>query len=100
MNKTWNLWTPIAAVSLVAFAFAVGCEVKEYSGPAPAGPPGAAVGCSNQPNMNTALTELRAARGSLGKAEHNKGGWRDAAIASTDTAIRETERGCGFADTH
>jgi hypothetical protein len=96
---TMNHWTPIAAISVVALALAIGCEVREVSGPAPAAP-GAAAGCSNQPNMNTALTELRSARGSLAKAEHNKGGWRDAAIASTDTAIRETERGCAFADTH
>lgn len=93
-----NAWTPIAAISVVAFACAIGCEVKEYSGPAPGAP--APVGCANQPNMQTALNEFRAARASLAKAEHNKGGWRDNAIASTDTAIRETERGCGFADTH
>jgi hypothetical protein len=96
--KKMNAWTPIAAISVVAFAFAIGCEVHEYSGPAPAAP--GAVGCNNQPNMNSALTELRKARGSLSKAEHNKGGWRDAAIASTDTAIRETERGCSYADAH
>jgi hypothetical protein len=93
--KNMNAWTPIAAISVVALAFAIGCEVHEVSGPA-----APAAGCSNQPNMQTALNELRAARGSLGRAEHNKGGWRDAAIASTDTATRETERGCNYADTH
>jgi hypothetical protein len=92
-----NLWTPIAACSVIALALSIGCVVKE--GPPPPAP-GAGAGCSNQPNMASALHELQEARGSLGKAEHNKGGWRDSAIASTDAAIRETERGCGFADAH
>src|ERR1700722_18751924 len=96
---TMNAWTPNAAISVVALVCAIGCRVEEYSGPAPA-PAAPAVGCANQPNMNNALNEFRQARASLGKAEHNKGGWRDAAIASTDNAIRETERGCNFADTH
>jgi hypothetical protein len=50
--------------------------------------------------MQAALNGLRDARGWLDRAEHNKGGWRERAIAATDTAIRETERGCRFADTH
>ena len=50
--------------------------------------------------MKAALDGLRDARAWLDRAEHNKGGWRDRAIASTDTAIHETERGCAFADTH
>ena len=98
-----NLWTPIAACSLVAFAVATGCVVHE--GPPPAAPPPAPApvvagggGCGNQPFMAQALSGLRSARGSLDKAEHNKGGWRDAAIAATDNAIRETERGCAFAE--
>ena len=48
-----NLWTPIAACSVFAFALAAGCVVHE--GPMPAGPPGAAEGCHNQPNMAAAL---------------------------------------------
>jgi hypothetical protein len=98
-----NPWTPIAAVSIagLALVLALGCVVHESSGPPPPPPPaGGAVGCGNQPNMKAALDGLRDARGWLDRAEHNKGGWRDRAIASTDTAIHETERGCGFADTH
>jgi hypothetical protein len=92
-----NAWTPIAFLSVVAFAVTVGCAVYERPA-APAG--GAAAGCGNQPNMNNALASLRDARNWLGRAEHNKGGWRDNAIAATDSAINETQRGCSFADTH
>ena len=56
--------------------------------------------CGNQPNMQAALDSLRDARTWLDRAEHNKGGWRDRAAQATDTAIGETQRGCGFADTH
>jgi hypothetical protein len=59
-----------------------------------------AAACNNQPNMAAALTHLRNARGWLAQAEHNKGGWRDRAMQTTETAIHETERGCAFADTH
>jgi hypothetical protein len=59
-----------------------------------------AAACNNQPNMMTAINHLRNARASLERAEHDKGGWRVKAIQSTENAIRETERGCAFADTH
>jgi hypothetical protein len=97
-----NLWTPIAAVAVAGFALvlALGCVVHEAPAPAPPPPAGPASGCGNQPNMQAALSGLRDARSWLDRAEHNKGGWRDRAIASTDTSIRETERGCAFADTH
>jgi hypothetical protein len=56
--------------------------------------------CRNQPNMQAALDGLRAARASLDRAEHNKGGWRDEAIERTNGAIKATEKGCAYADTH
>ena len=59
-----------------------------------------AAACNGQTNMTNALDMLRAARGSLEKAEHDKGGWRGRAIEETDKSIKETERGCAFADTH
>ena len=43
---------------------------------------------ADQPHMRRALEHLRAARGELESAEHNKGGWR-----LTDRAIHETEAG-------
>jgi len=51
-----------------------------------------------QPNMQSALEHLREAREKLKRAEHDKGGWRLAAIASTEAAIKETQRGMAFAD--
>jgi len=81
----------IAACSaFVALAgAAVGCAVAVT-------PAGGA--CGNQPNMANALAELRAARAELDLAEHDKGGWRAGARQQTEDAIRETVRGCQFAN--
>ncbi len=56
--------------------------------------------CYDQPNMAAAVEKLREARSYLERAEHNKGGWRVAAIQSLDRAIAEARRGCAFANTH
>jgi hypothetical protein len=56
--------------------------------------------CNNQINMANALTSLKSGRAALDRAEHDKGGWRVKAIEATDSALKETERGCAFADTH
>lgn len=84
-----NVWKPVALVAVAGMVASVGMQIAH-----------ADVVCKNQPNMQSALDHLRAARASLDKAEHNKGGWRDAAIAATQTAIDKTKDGCGFADTH
>jgi hypothetical protein len=83
-----NVWKPIALCAVIGLVLSVGVQVS------------AAGVCHDQPNMASALGELRAARASLDRAEHNKGGWRVAAIEKTNAAIAETERGCAFADTH
>ena len=84
-----NMWKPIALCSLAALVVSIGVQTASAAGV-----------CHDQPNMANAVSSLRSARASLGRAEHNKGGWRDAAIAVTDKAIAETDRGCAFADTH
>jgi len=84
-----NFWKSIALCVVAAAAFTPGNESADAAGV-----------CHDQPNMGAALGELRAARASLEKAEHDKGGWRAAARIAADTAIKETERGCAFADTH
>jgi hypothetical protein len=84
-----NVWKPIALVAVAGMVASVGVQIAHADGV-----------CKNQPNMQSALDHLKQARASLDKAEHNKGGWRDAAIQATDNALRETNRGCAFADTH
>ncbi len=89
-----NRWNYIAAASVGTFLVTVGLSVG--CGHHAVAPSGAA--CNNQPNMAAALDSLRNARSSLDVAEHDKGGWRDDAIRTTDAAIAETEKGCAYAD--
>jgi hypothetical protein len=84
-----NLWKPIALLSIAGLILSVGAQMSSAAGV-----------CHDQPNMAAAAASLKAARASLDKAEHNKGGWRVAAIEATNKAITETDRGCAFADTH
>lgn len=84
-----NVWKPIALCAIAGLVFSVGSRVSFAAGGL----------CHDQPNMALALQSLRAARAALDKAEHNKGGWRVKAIEAVDIALRETERGCSFADT-
>lgn len=59
-----------------------------------------AVPLDAQPNMEAALAKLREAKTQLQAAEHDKGGWRAAALAQTEVAINETLRGIAFANAH
>jgi len=86
-----NVWKPIALVCAAGLVASVGLQAARASD---------ADDCHNQPNMANALRGLRASRASLEKAEHNKGGWRVRAIQAADNAIKETENGCAYADTH
>ncbi len=49
-----------------------------------------------QPHMRAALSSLESALGDLQSAEHDKGGWRSAAVQATKNAIKETRRGIEF----
>jgi hypothetical protein len=84
-----NIQKTIALCAIAATVVTVGYRAAHAQG---------AAACNNQPNMAGALASFRAARGSLDHAEHDKGGWRVKAIEATDNAIKETERGCAFAD--
>lgn len=53
-----------------------------------------------QPHMRRAMQSLEGALGELRTAEHDKGGWRAAAIRSTEEAIKETRRGIEFDNHH
>lgn len=50
-------------------------------------------GCAGQPNMQSALNSLVAARSSLERAAHNKGGHRVRALELTNAAINEVQMG-------
>src|SRR5579862_4708873 len=98
-TKNMNFWKPLALVSMATTALVIGCEAHANvaaTAPAAAPGPGPAPGRAGQPNMEAALEHLRAARGFLDRAEHDKGGWRVAAIRATQTAIEETQRGMAF----
>jgi len=82
--KNWKLITGISA----ALLFSLGSQ-QAFAGV-----------CRDQPNMAAGLAALQEARADLAKAEHNKGGWRVAAIEALNKAIAEADRGCAFADTH
>jgi hypothetical protein len=87
-----NVWKPIAFCLAAGLVASIGVQVASAQ---------SNIGnCHNQPNMLAAAHSLYAARDSLIKAEHNKGGWRERAQAATATAIKETENGCAFADSH
>jgi len=53
-----------------------------------------------QPHMRAALDHLRAARGSLERADTDKGGHRVKAIELVDRAIGEVEAGISYANRH
>lgn len=84
-----NVWKIVALSFTAATVMTVGYRVASAQGPAE---------CNDQPNMHNALMELRGARASLERAADNKGGWRAGAIQWTETAIRETVRGCTAAN--
>jgi hypothetical protein len=86
-----NIQKTVALCAIAGTVMTVGYRAAHAQGPA---------ACNNQQNMANALTSLRNARTALDRAEHDKGGWRVKAIEATDSAIKETERGCAFADTH
>ncbi|HEX4445777.1 MAG TPA: hypothetical protein VH044_03550 [Polyangiaceae bacterium] len=53
-----------------------------------------------QPHMQKALEDLRAARHSLEVAAEHKHGWRAAALEHTDAAIKDTVDGMEYARNH
>jgi hypothetical protein len=85
-----NVWKVLSLLAIAGCVMTFGYRAAQAQ----------AAACNNQPNMMGAIESLRRARGSLERAEHNKGGWRERAIQSTDAALHETESGCAFADTH
>jgi hypothetical protein len=99
-----NVWKPIAILSMTGLVASIGihvCSANVASAETESKIEQANIGnCHNQPNMLNAARSLYAARDSLNRAEHNKGGWRERAVIAATNAIHETETGCAYADTH
>ena len=86
-----NFWKPLALVSMSSLVVMVGYQAAHAS------PSNPAPSVSAQPHMEAAMAALKTARHELDSAEHNKGGWRDAAVKDTEAAIADTKRGIEFA---
>lgn len=54
----------------------------------------------HQPHMHQAMKHLEQAKGSLEKAEPDKGGHRAKAIELVNSAMKEVKEGIEFADHH
>ena len=95
-----NAWKPLAILSTAAFVTLLGyaTQVGDASAATASASSSATTRAGSQPNMEAARDHLRQARAYLEKAEHNKGGWRVAAVQSTDVAIREVSRGITYAN--
>jgi len=85
-----NLWKPIALCSIVGLVTSVAIQ---FAPTAVAGGP-----CYDQPHMAAANAALHTAKEQLQQAEHNKDGWRIAAIEATNKAVIESDRGCAMAN--
>jgi hypothetical protein len=95
-----NVWKPIAIIATTGLIVSIGVQTAhamKSSDPHPTKVEGA---CFDQPNMAAAKASLESALNSLNHAEHNKGGWRDAAVQSTQTALARTTEGCRSANGH
>jgi len=93
-----NVWKPIAIVATAGLVAVVGAQTAYANKPAEPEPAKLSGPCWDQPQMAAAKANLEAAYSHLLHSEHNKGGWRDAAIAATQTAIARTNEGCRVAN--
>ncbi|MEO7112756.1 MAG: hypothetical protein ABI183_20090 [Polyangiaceae bacterium] len=94
-----NYWKPIALTLAVGLVASIGMQTASAKN-ADSSQPTLTGECHDQPNMAKATHDLTAALDSLGKAEHNKGGWRDRATTAATTALHETQAGCAVANVH
>jgi len=85
-----NLWK-IGSVALTVFvAVVIGFGIFQYE----------TASAEPQPHMGAAHELLKEARGLLERAEPNKGGHRERAIELVDQAIRQTDEGIKWANSH
>lgn len=93
-----NVWKPIALTLAAALAVVVGNQVAQANS-SPSPEPSTLNGpCFDQPHMAGAKGALETAVAELGKAEHNKGGWRVTAQTAAQNALNATNQGCSVAN--
>jgi len=95
-----NVWKPIALIATTGLVVSLGIETAHAMKASQPEPSNLSGPCWDQPNMAAAKSNLESALSYLNRAEHNKGGWRDAAIAATQTAVARTNEGCRYANGH
>jgi hypothetical protein len=93
-----NVWKPLALCLAAGLAASVGVQVASASTNPDPRPDGVAGPCFDQIHMASAKGSLEAAIGQLSNAEHNKGGWRDVALAEANKALAATNQGCAVAN--
>jgi hypothetical protein len=100
-----NIWkaSTLGLAAALTIVVGKGAVNKADASPAGADRPTAIAGFewgSEQPHMEKALEDLRGARHSLEIAAEHKHGWRAAALAHTDAAIKDTIDGIEYARNH
>ncbi|HEX7667916.1 MAG TPA: hypothetical protein VF407_25490 [Polyangiaceae bacterium] len=86
-----NFWK----ASTFALTAALGCTIAYQNIPA-----ARAAIAGRQPHMEAALQHLKDASNELKSADDDKGGFRAKAIANTNQAIDQTQKGVEWANTH
>jgi hypothetical protein len=94
-----NYWKPIALTLAVGLVASIGMQTASAKN-GDSSLPTLTGECHDQPNMAKATHDLAAAIDSLGKAEHNKGGWRDRALDAAKKSQSEVQAACAVANVH
>jgi hypothetical protein len=100
-----NIWklSTLGLAAALTFVVGKGAVAQAHASPADADRPASVAGFEwnvEQPHMEKALEDLRAARHSLELAAEHKHGWRAAALAHTDAAIKDTQDGIEYGRGH
>ena len=101
-----NIWKISTVTLTVALAVVVGRNAVSSANAAPSTEHQAQSSVEGwdwgveQPHMEQAKRDLKAARHSLEVAAENKGGWRILALKHTDEALAEVDRGIDYGSHH
>jgi hypothetical protein len=100
-----NIWklSTLGLAAALALVVGKGAVTQAHASTADGDHPASIAGFewgTEQPHMEKALEDLRGARHSLELAAEHKHGWRAAALAHTDAAIKDTQDGMEYARSH